>query len=61
MGILLVGAGLIALILSYFKYRNTIKQLNEGDYQYSSLLLTLVTFLISVISIFLIGYLIKTT
>ena len=61
MGILLVFVGTVTAILSFIKYKRTEKQLNEGNYKYSSLLITLLTVFIFLISVFLIVYLIKST
>lgn len=60
-GIILVSVGTITAILSFVKYKRTEKQLNEGNYKYSSLLITLLTIFIFLISVFLIVYLIKST
>ncbi len=60
-GIILVSVGTVTAILSFFKYKQTEKQLNEGSYKYSSILITLLTLFIFLISVFLIVYLIKST
>ncbi|MHB1148240.1 MAG: YidH family protein [Lutibacter sp.] len=60
-GIILVSVGTVTAILSFIKYKRTEKQLNEGNYKYSSLLITLLTVFIFLISLFLIVYLIKST
>jgi putative membrane protein len=60
-GIILVSVGTVTAILSFIKYKRTEKQLNEGNYKYSSLLITLLTVFIFLISVFLIVYLIKST
>ena len=60
-GIILVSVGTVTAILSFIKYKRTEKQLNEGNYKYSSLLITLLTIFIFLISVFLIVYLIKST
>jgi len=60
-GIILVSVGAVTAILSFIKYKRTEKQLNEGNYKYSSLLITLLTVFIFLISVFLIVYLIKST
>ena len=39
-GIILVSVGAVTAILSFIKYKQTEKQLNEGNYKYSSLLIT---------------------
>ncbi|MEO7315148.1 MAG: DUF202 domain-containing protein [Ginsengibacter sp.] len=58
-GIALVAAGAISIVLSYIRYRLTEKRLREGNYQHSSLLLTLLTAFIFLMSIALIAYLAK--
>ncbi|MBC7407597.1 MAG: DUF202 domain-containing protein [Arcicella sp.] len=58
-GIILVSFGSLTAILSFVRYRQTAKQLNEGYYNYSPFLITLLTAFIFLISIFLIFYLIK--
>ena len=60
-GIILVFVGTVTAILSFIKYKRTEKQLTEGNYKYSSLLITLLTVFIFLISVFLIVYLIKST
>lgn len=60
-GIALVAAGAISVALSYIRYRLTEKRLREGNYQHSSLLLTLLTAFIFLMSIALIAYLAKST
>lgn len=58
-GIILVSFGSLTAILSFVRYRQTAKQLNEGYYNHSPFLITLLTAFIFLISIFLIFYLIK--
>lgn len=58
-GIFLVAVGTLTTILSYISYRQTRKQINEGNYTHSSLLITMLTGLIFLVSIFLIVYLIS--
>lgn len=60
-GIALVAAGAVSVALSYIRYRLTEKRLKEGNYQHSSLLLTLLTAFIFLMSIALIAYLAKST
>ena len=60
-GIMLVVVGAIVLLLSYFKYKQTEKQLNNERFKSSSKLVFLVTFIIFSISILLIFYLIENT
>ena len=58
-GIVLVIVGAIAAVLSYIRYKRTEKQLDEGYFKHSSLLMTILTAFIFSVSIFLIIYLIK--
>ena len=60
-GMALVAAGALSVVLSYIRYRLTEKRLREGNYQHSSLLLTLLTAFIFLMSIALIAYLAKST
>ncbi len=60
-GIVLVSAGTIIAILSYFRYKYIEKHLNEGQYEYSSLLLSIFTVFVFLASIFLIAYPIQIT
>lgn len=57
-GIILVAVGTVTAVLSYVRYRRTEKQLNDGYYQHSSLLITILTAFIFLVSVFLILYLI---
>lgn len=57
-GIILVAVGTVTAVLSYIRYRRAEKQLNEGYYQHSSLLITVLTAFIFLVSVFLIVYLI---
>lgn len=59
-GILLVLLGVFVLIMSYLRYRTTTKQLDSGLYKHSSLYLTLLTGFVTLISMVLVYYLIKT-
>ena len=59
MGILLVVVGASTTVFSYIRYKRTEKQLTEGVYDHSSLLITLLTALIFLVSIFLTVYLIE--
>ena len=61
MGIVLVLVGTITAILSYIRYKHTEKQLNGGQYEHSSVLITLLTGFIFLVSLFLIVYLIQST
>lgn len=57
-GIVLVAVGTITSVLSYIRYRQTEKQLKEGYYTHSSLLITVLTAFIFLVSVLLIAYLI---
>lgn len=57
-GIILVAVGTVTAVLSYIRYRRSERQLNEGYYQHSSLLITVLTTFIFLVSVFLIVYLI---
>lgn len=58
LGIGLLVAGVLTIILSYFRYMHTVKLLQEGKFQYSTRLLTFITMSIFFMSIALIGYLV---
>ena len=60
-GIILVAVGTVTAILSYLRYKNIEKQLKAGDYENSSLLVTMLIVFISLISISLIVYLVEST
>jgi putative membrane protein len=60
-GIILVAVGTVTSALSYLRYRQTAKQLEEGAYSHSSLLITVLTAFIFLVSALLIAYLIKST
>lgn len=57
-GIALVFTGAITIFLSYWKYRQTHKLLQKGEYLYSTLLITVLTVVIFLMSIIIIAYLI---
>ncbi|MDB5273258.1 MAG: hypothetical protein JWO58_1625 [Chitinophagaceae bacterium] len=59
LGIVLVAIGVLTLLMSFIRYKNINRQLREGAYQNSSLMITLLTSLILLISILLIAYLVK--
>jgi putative membrane protein len=59
-GILLVCLGAATTLFSYFRYANTKRQLEEGNYYQSNLLVKVVTALIFLVSILLISYLATT-
>lgn len=58
-GIILVAVGTVTSVLSYIRYRQTTRQLKEGYYEHSSLLITVITAFIFLVSVLLIGYLIE--
>jgi putative membrane protein len=58
-GIVLVAVGTVTAVLSYIRYINSAKQLNEGYYKHSSLLITVLTTFIFLVSVFLIVYLVN--
>lgn len=60
-GIALVVVGGATAIVPYFHYKQVEKQLNEGCYKHSSLLITILTAFIFLVSVFLIVYFIKGT
>ena len=59
MGIALVAVGSLTAVFSYIRYKQTEKQLNNGYYKHSSLLITILTALIFLVSGFLVVYLIN--
>jgi putative membrane protein len=59
LGIALVAVGTVTAGLSYIRYKQTEKQLNDGHYKHSSFLLTILTAFIFLVSLFLIVYLIN--
>ena len=60
-GIILVAVGMITSVLSYARYRKTKKQISEGNYNHSMILLTVITAFIFLVSVLLIVYLIQST
>ncbi|PKK36015.1 hypothetical protein BWI96_13395 [Siphonobacter sp. SORGH_AS_0500] len=60
-GILLVGLGSFTLLLGYYRYQSTKKQLDQGEYYHSSLLNQLLTALLFLTIVLLLIYVIKTT
>jgi len=60
-GIILVTVGAVISILSWLRYKSTERQLNQGEYKNSSLLITALSAFIFLVSIFLIVYLIAST
>jgi len=61
LGIAIVVIGTITAILSYIRYKRIEKQLREGQYQQSSVLITILTGFLLLVSVFLIAYLIQST
>lgn len=57
-GVLLVSAGVITLLMSYLNYLKIQKQIINGTYQGSNIMLLILTVLLIGLSIFLIQYLI---
>lgn len=60
-GIFLVAVGAVTSGLAYISYRRTERQLREGRYQHSSLMITLLTGFIFLVSLMVIVYLIQST
>lgn len=60
-GIILVAVGTVTTVLAYIRYRQTTRQLKEGLYISSSLLITVITAFIFFISALLIAYLLEST
>lgn len=61
LGISIVGLGLLLILLSFISYKRVEKQLNEGRFQQSFVLGTLLTLSIFTIGIFLMIYLIHSS
>ncbi len=59
LGIALVVVGTLTAVLSYARYQQTERQLNDGHYKHSSLLITLLTAFIFLVSVLLIVYLVN--
>lgn len=59
LGIVLVAVGTLTAVLSYMRYINSEKQINEGYYKHSSLLITVLTTFIFLVSVLLIVYLVN--
>jgi len=59
LGIVLVAVGTVTAVLSYIRYINSEKQINEGYYKHSSLLITVLTTFIFLVSVLLIVYLVN--
>jgi putative membrane protein len=60
-GITLVAVGTVTTVLSYIRYKQTEKQIREGNYNYSSLLISVLTAFIFLVSVLLIAYLVEST
>lgn len=60
-GIVLVTVGVITAVLSYVRYLKTKKQINDGEYGNSTILITVITAFIFLVSVLLITYLIQST
>ena len=58
-GIVLVVMGTLTTILSYISYKRTEKQIDEGNYTHSSLLITILTAFMILVSILLTAYLLN--
>lgn len=58
LGIGLLITGALTIILSYFRYIQTVKLLQQGKFQYSTRLLTFIAMSLTFMSIALIAYLI---
>jgi len=56
-GIVLVVMGTLTTILSYISYKRTEKQINEGNYAHSSIMITILTSFLILVSIILTAYL----
>ena len=56
LGIVLVAVGTVTAVLSHMRYINSEKQINEGYYKHSSLLITVLTTFIFLVSVLLIVY-----
>lgn len=59
-GIVLVVAGSFISTVSYFRYRQTKKQLRQGIYHHSSAILAMVTLGVLLVSALLVVYLVRT-
>ena len=60
-GIILVAVGTLTSVLAYLRYRQTSRQLQDGLYTSSPLLITVVTAFIFFVSVLLIAYLLEST
>ncbi|MEO8821899.1 MAG: DUF202 domain-containing protein [Ginsengibacter sp.] len=57
-GIVLVLIGTITIIFYYVRYRQSEKQISEGTYVHSTLLITIISIFILIVSLLLVVYLI---
>ena|SRR5690242_11131347 len=57
-GIVLVLIGTITIIFSYIRYRQSERQINEGQYVHSPLLITVISIFILIVGLLLIAYLV---
>lgn len=60
-GVMIEAVGVVTTVLPYIYYKRSEKQLNEGYYQHSSLLLTILTVFISLVCLFFIVYFMMST
>ena len=60
-GITLVAVGTVTTVLSYIRYKQTEKQMREGNYNHSSILIWVLTAFIFLVSVLLIAYLVQST
>lgn len=60
-GIALVALGMLTVSLPFIRYKQSEKQLKEGFYKHSSLLIGVLTTFIFLVSVFLIVYLLANT
>lgn len=60
-GVALVGLGILTIIFSFGRYVSAKRRLDKGDYLSSDGLIKLMSFLLLLLSLFLLIYLLKTT
>jgi putative membrane protein len=58
-GILIVATGAMSVLFALLRYHRTKKEINTGSFHQSALMLNIVVILIFLISVLLLGYLIK--
>lgn len=56
MGIILVAAGTLMILLAFFKYRKTMKQLENDEFRYSGTLVAVTAVVVFAISVVLLYY-----